>query len=133
VIVVDASVVADALIDDGPVGTAARTVLTADQHWAAPAHLCVEVISVIRGKLLGRKIGPDRARDAIRALPNLVIDEVPIARLVDRILQLRGNLSPYEAAYVAAAEGLDCPLVTGDGRLAKAPGLRCAINVVTGV
>ena len=55
-IVVDASVVADALIDDGPVGTAARGALTSDRHWAAPAQLGVEVISVIRGKLLGRNV-----------------------------------------------------------------------------
>jgi predicted nucleic acid-binding protein len=130
VIVVDASVIADALIDDGPAGTAARAALTADQHWAAPAHVGVEVISVVRGKLLGRKIGPVRAEDAIQALPNLVIDEVPIVRLVDRIWQLRGNLSAYDAAYVAAAEGLDCPLVTGDGRIAKASGLRCDVRVV---
>jgi len=132
VIVVDASVVADALIDDGPVGTAARGALTSDRHWAAPAQLGVEVISVIRGKLLGRKIGPGRAQDAIEALPGLVIDEVPIMRLVDRIWQLRENLSPYDAAYVAAAEGLGCPLVTGDGRIARAPGVRCAVHVVAG-
>jgi predicted nucleic acid-binding protein len=131
VIVIDASVVADALIDDGPAGAAARTALTADQHWAAPAHLGVEVISVVRGKLLGRKIASTRAQDAIQALPNLVVDEVPVGRLVDRIWELRGNLSAYDAAYVAAAEGLGCPLVTGDGRLAKVSGLRCDVRVVT--
>ena len=129
-IVIDASVIADALIDDGPAGTAARTALTADQHWAAPAHLGVEVISAIRGKLLGRKIRPARAHDAIEALPGLVIDEIPIGRLVDRIWQLRGNLRAYDAAYVAAAEGLDCPLLTGDGRLATVSGLRCEVRVV---
>jgi predicted nucleic acid-binding protein len=36
----------------------------------------------------------------------------------------------YDAAYVAAAEKLACPLVTGDGRLAKASGTRCEIKLV---
>src|SRR5437016_9119144 len=89
VIVLDASVLADALLDDGPVGTAARAALTSDPHWAAPAHLLVEVVSVIRGKTLGGKLGPARANDAIQALSTLVIDPVNLAQLVDQIWQLR--------------------------------------------
>jgi predicted nucleic acid-binding protein len=34
-----------------------------------------------------------------------------------------GNLTPYDACYVALARNLGCPLVTGDRRLARAPGL----------
>jgi predicted nucleic acid-binding protein len=131
VIVVDASVLADALLDDGPMGAAARTALTSDPHWAAPAHLLVEVVSVIRGKTLGGKLGSTRAKEAVAALSELVIDQVDISQLVDRIWQLRGNLTAYDAAYVAAAETLECPLVTGDGRLAKASGPHCEIRVIS--
>jgi predicted nucleic acid-binding protein len=130
-IVVDASVLTDALVDDGPIGAAARTALTNDLHWAAPAHLLVEVLSAIRGKTLGGKLGVPRASEAIRALPALVVDEVPISRLVDRMWELRGNIMAYDAAYIAAAEALDCPLLTGDVRLAKLSGLRCEVRVVT--
>ncbi|GHJ56454.1 hypothetical protein Nm8I071_57610 [Nonomuraea sp. TT08I-71] len=129
-IVVDASVLADALVDDGPVGDAARAELTADPHWAAPGHLLVEVMSVIRGKVLGRKLGLARAQEAIDTVPSLVIDEVGIPMLLDRMWQLRGNVTAYDAAYVAAAELLTCPLVTGDGRLAKARGVRCEIRLL---
>ena len=45
--------------------------------------------------------------------------------------QLRGNLTAYDAAYVAAAEALGCPLVTADGRLAKANAVRCEIRLVS--
>jgi predicted nucleic acid-binding protein len=131
VIVVDASVLADALLDDGPMGTAARTALTSDPHWAAPAHLLVEVLSVIRGKNLGGKLGLARANEAVNALSALVVDQVETSELVDRIWQLRGNLTAYDAAYIAAAEVLDCPLVTGDGRLAKVSGVRCQVRVVS--
>jgi predicted nucleic acid-binding protein len=129
VIVVDACVISDALVDDGPVGASARSALTADPHWAAPAHLLVEVVSVIRGRALAGKLGQARAREAIGTLPTLVIDQVAAADLVERIWQLRDNLSAYDAAYVAAAELLRCPLLTGDARLAKAPGVRCEIQL----
>jgi predicted nucleic acid-binding protein len=130
VIVVDACVLSDALVDDGPVGTTARGALTADPHWAAPAHLFVEVVSVVRGRTLAGKLGASRAREAVAALTTLVVDQIDIAELVERMWQLRDNLTAYDAAYVAAAESLDCPLVTGDARLAKAPGLRCAVRLL---
>jgi predicted nucleic acid-binding protein len=130
VIVVDASVLADALVDDGPVGNAARVALTEDPHWAAPGHLLIEVMSVIRGKALGGKLGLPRAREAVETLPSLVIDHVDAAQLIERMWHLCGNISAYDAAYVAAAEMLTCPLVTGDARLAKANGLRCEIRLI---
>jgi len=129
VIVVDASALADALLDDGPTGAAARSALTSDPHWIAPTHLLVEVVSVIRGKLLGGKLSPARANDAVDALSTLVVEDVPLSGLIDRIWQLRSNLTAYDAAYVAAAEAVGCPLVTGDGRLAKASGVRCEVRV----
>jgi predicted nucleic acid-binding protein len=131
VIVVDASVLADALIDDGPVGESARAALAADPHWAAPAHLLVEVVAVVRGRALDGKLGSVRAQEAVDVLPSLVIDQVEVAGLVDRMWQLRGGMTAYDAAYVAAAERLGCPLVTTDGRLAKANGMRCEIRLVS--
>lgn len=129
-IVVDASGLADALVDDGPVGHAARAELTGDPHWAAPSQLLVEVMSVIGGKVLGGKLGLARAQEAVDTLPSLVIDEIGIALLLDRMWQLRGNVTAYDAAYVAAAELMACPLVTSDDRLAKASGVRCEIRLL---
>jgi predicted nucleic acid-binding protein len=103
---------------------------TGDPYWAAPSHLLVEVVSVIRGKVLGGKLGLARAQEAIDTLPSLVIDEVGVPLLLDRIWQLRGNVTAYDVAYVAAAELMACPLVTGDGRLAKAGGVRCEIRLL---
>ena len=130
-IVIDASVLADALIDDGPVGAAARAVLAGDSYWAAPAHLLVEVVSVIRGRTLGGKLELARAQEAVEALRTLVIDQLNVAGLVDRMWQLRGNVTAYDAAYVAAAEALGCPLVTADSRLAKANGVHCEVRLIS--
>jgi predicted nucleic acid-binding protein len=59
-----------------------------------------------------------------------VVIEVGAGQLVDRMWALRGNLTADDAAYVAAAEMLGCPLITGDARLAKANGVRCVVTLV---
>ncbi len=131
-LVVDASVLADALLDDGHAGDRARDELAADDHWAAPEHIFVEVVSVARGRLLGRKIALRRAEDAVTALVDVAIDKVDPARLVSRMWELRGGVTAYDAAYVAAAEALECPLLTGDLRLARAGGVHCEIRPIFG-
>jgi predicted nucleic acid-binding protein len=55
----------------------------------------------------------------------------PTGPLLLRAYELRENLTTYDACYVALAEGIDCRLLTADGRLARAPGVRCDIEVLT--
>ena len=50
--------------------------------------------------------------------------------LLPRIWELRDSVSSYDATYVALAEALECALLTADGRLARAHGPRCPVNVV---
>lgn len=129
-IVVDASVLADALVDDGDVGQHARAVLSEDTHWVAPAHVLVEVLSVVRGKVLGGKVGVERGDDAVSAMTELAIEVVDPATVVERMWELRDNVTAYDAAYLAVAEALDAPLVTGDARLARVPGAKCTVQLV---
>ena len=58
------------------------------------------------------------------------IDLLNTAPLLGRMWQLRDNLTGYDAAYVAVAELNDCPLVTADQRLSRAPESRCEIRLV---
>lgn len=53
----------------------------------------------------------------------------PHAPFWARIWQLRDNLTAYDAAYVALAEALDAPLITTDGRLARASGHRATVEL----
>lgn len=126
-IIVDASVLTNALTDDGPIGRRARTKLSNDPHWAAPQHLVVEVFSAIRGRWLGHKISRHRAEEAITAVTAAAIDVIETAALLPRMWQLRDNLTGYDAAYIAAAEAYGCALVTADQRLAGAPGIGCTV------
>jgi len=129
-IVIDASALAAALADDGAVGVAARDELEKDLHWAAPAHVRLEVVSAVRGLVLGGKLAARRGSDAVRLLGELEIDTVDPAALVRRVWQLRHNVTAYDAAYLGAAEALQCALVTGDARLQGVPGTRCAVTVI---
>ena len=49
---------------------------------------------------------------------------------LERILALRDNVSAYDAVYVALAEALEAPLLTCDGRLARAPLTSVRIELV---
>jgi predicted nucleic acid-binding protein len=54
----------------------------------------------------------------------------PVFALLDRVWELRDNISSCDASYIALAEALDCALLTSDQRLARAPSARCPITVV---
>jgi len=128
VIVVDASVLSNALTDDGTVGASSRAELARDAHWAAPAHIVVEVFSAIRGRWLGQKISQTRAEDALSAMLSITIDLVGAAPLLNRMWELRSNVSGYDAD-LAVAETFDCALITADARLARIPDLRCEVRL----
>ena len=65
----------------------------------------------------------DRAHQQLAQSSVSLFDFPPFA---ERVWELRNNLSSYDAWYVAIAEALDCPLVTLDLRLSRAPGPTCA-------
>lgn len=128
-IVVDASALTNAVIDDDVIGDRCRAELDRDPHWTAPAHLIVEVFSSIRGRFLGNKLSEQRALDALDAIASATIDVIDTGPLLARMWELRRNLSGYDAAYVAAAEIHGGTLITSDRRLARAPGIRCEVRL----
>ena len=64
---------------------------------------------------------------------DLDVDHYPHEPFLARIWELRANVSAYDAVYVALAETLSTVLVTGDRRLAGAPGVRTRIELVKAV
>lgn len=129
-IVVDASVLTEAFADDGPVGDRARAELARDAHWIVPDHAVAEVFSAVRGLWLGGEITQERAEAALTALEVIECDVVPVRQLLLRMWGLRHNVSGYDAAYLALAESVGCPLVTADARLARVPDVRCEVRVI---
>jgi predicted nucleic acid-binding protein len=131
VIVVDASVLAVALGDDGTDGRRARRRL-ADETLAAPELIDLEVVSVWRRHVAGKLMTARRASAAVSDLRDLPLRRSSHRPLLERIWELRHSVTPYDAAYVALAEVLKVGLVTADARLARAPVVRCEIEVIAG-
>lgn len=129
-IVVDASVLANVLGDDGGDGHTARTVLRSAGDFAAPDLLDVETVAVLRKRWLAGSISDLRFEDAITDLEEMEFERVPTRRLMRRAYELRANVTAYDAAYVALAESLECELLTADRHLAGATGPRCPIRAV---
>lgn len=98
---------------------------------AAPQGVDLEVISGIRGLVLGGKVRGDDGQEALALLRHIDIRRYEIAALTDRIWVLRQNMWPYDAAFVALAEALDVPLVSIDSTFTRTPGIRCAVEVLT--
>jgi predicted nucleic acid-binding protein len=129
VIVVDASVLAVALGDDGAAGRRARERL-AGEEIAAPELIDLEVASVWRGHVAARLMTARRADAAVADLEDLPLRRSSHRPLLGRIWALRHAVTPYDAAYVALAEAFDVVLVTADERLARAPRVMCEIEAI---
>ncbi len=96
----------------------------------APHLIDFEVVSALRGLTLGGYLSASRAEDLLTDFNDLPLQRWPSAdALRRRAFQLRNNLSAYDAAYVALAEAIGCPLVTRDGRLARSSGHNAQIEV----
>ena len=128
-IAVDASVVAVALADDGPDGDQARARLRGERL-TAPELVDLEVTSVWRRQVRDGAMDARRAALALADLTALPLRRAPHRALLARCWELRDNLTVYDAAYVALAEALEVTLLSGDGRLARATGPRCHIEVL---
>ncbi|MDP9093552.1 MAG: type II toxin-antitoxin system VapC family toxin [Actinomycetota bacterium] len=124
-IVVDASAALSALLNDGQ----ARHALAADQLHA-PHLVDSEVASGLRRAVAAHQIQAPAGWAALDAWRRLGVTRYAVHPLLERVWELRANLSAYDAGYIALAESLNCALLTADAKLSHAPGIRCAITVV---
>lgn len=124
-IVIDASAALAGLLNDG----AARRSLAAEQLHA-PHLIDTEVASGLRGLVLGGRLTPEQGRATLEVWRRMAVTRYPGHVLLERMWELRDNLTAYDAGYVALAEELGCPLLTADARLAAAAGNRCSVTLV---
>jgi predicted nucleic acid-binding protein len=125
-VVCDASSLVALLLDGGPAGRWAAEAL-AGAELAAPSLVAFETANIIRRHELAGLVSADQAAQAHADLLDLAIEQWPYELLAARGWELRGNLSAYDASYIALAEITGATLVTLDRRIGRAPGLRCAV------
>ncbi|NLJ55256.1 MAG: type II toxin-antitoxin system VapC family toxin [Intrasporangiaceae bacterium] len=125
-IVVDASALGEALVGRDP-DPALLDAMSGEV--SAPDHLHVEVLSALRGLVLGHKLGAAAAEVARRDLFALSVNRFDLGPLADRAWELKDRFTTYDAAYIALAEALECPLLTCDAKLRA--GHRADVRVVS--
>lgn len=126
--VVDASVLVAARVDSQLEGSWARAHIS-QAPLAAPELALAEATNVLRRLELSGRIPRSEATASHRDLLRLNLRLYRFTPFAGRVWELRGNLTAYDAWYVALAEALNWPLVTLDRRLSRASGPRCEVIV----
>lgn len=124
-IVLDASAALSALLNSG-----SARVLLANEQLHVPHLIDSEIATGMRRHVARQDMTAGAGWTALDTWRRLGVTRHPVFALLDRVWQLRENLSAYDATYVALAETLGCSLVTADARLSRAPGVQCAVTVV---
>jgi len=125
-IILDSSVAIAALIDSGPVGEWAESILGSGAL-AAPHLMPAEVANILRRSAAAGEVTADVA--SLAEFVGRRIELFPYAPFAWRVWELRQNVTSYDAWYVALAEALQAPMVTLDRRLPRASGPRCEFAV----
>jgi predicted nucleic acid-binding protein len=125
-IIVDASAMVE-LLSRTP--KAARLEHLLDDELFAPDLLVAEVLHYFRRTVANGGVNAADATAAVGVFEAADIEYLPVWPYTNRIWELRHNLSPYDACYIAMAEDIGCPLVTTEARLGHTPGLRASVVV----
>ncbi|MGW5563231.1 type II toxin-antitoxin system VapC family toxin [Streptomyces tendae] len=126
VLVLDTSALVEFLVGGDALADRVRARVT-DHRLAAPHAVDLECASVFRGLVRGGKLPEGEAERALRLLARMQLTRYDHAPLLPRIWELRHNMWPYDASYVALAETLGAELVTVDAKFAGAPHIRCGL------
>jgi predicted nucleic acid-binding protein len=126
-LVVDASALVAYLTGGEHAEQVRARLLEPGQALWAPHLVDAEVGHVLRRETLAGELGATTARAALEDLSDLPLRRASHRGLLARAWSLRENLSYYDALYVALAELLRARLLTLDGRIAGAPGIKASI------
>ena len=119
-IVVDASAAVELLLGTARGAAVAERIFDPAETLHAPELLDLEVAQVLRRYERTKLLNGSRAEAALRDLADLPLERYSHRLLLPRAWELRANLTVYDAVYVALAELLGAPLLTGDASLAAA-------------
>jgi predicted nucleic acid-binding protein len=114
--------------DDG--SQLARHILDADEI-AVPDHFHLACAAALRRMELRGELSAADAETALRQILALRVRRVDTAPLLPEAWSLRRNVTVADALYVGIARRLPVALVTGDTRLARAPGLGVSLLTST--
>lgn len=118
-IVPDASVVVELLINGPLAEIVGRDLMRSGQALIVPHLLDIEVMTAVRTLTAGRRIDSHTGHAVLNGLSLLPAERCSHTPLLPRIWELRHNFTAYDAAYIALAEATGSVLYTCDAKLAK--------------
>ena len=129
-IVLDASAVLELVLRTDASSEIENRVRRPGMTLHCPHLLDLEVAQVLRRHARGKHRVEPRLREALEDLRDLPLTRYAHEPFLDRIWELRENLTAYDGAYVALAEALGARLLTSDARLARTSGHQASIELV---
>jgi predicted nucleic acid-binding protein len=130
-VVVDAAVIVDALLDiSADAELLRRRLARGTSECAAPELMDAEVAHVVRRRVLRGELSSAAGEAALADLVAMRIERHSHLPLLHRAFELRDNATIYDALYLALAEVLEATLLTRDRALARVPGVSAAVEVV---
>lgn len=127
-IVIDASALVELLTHSPLAGKIDQAIGGAEL--IAPDVLNPEVLQSLRRLERGGQLTSARASMAVAQLVGSQIQCIPTSGLLNEAWSIRANVSAYDACYVALARMFECPLLTTDRPLTRAPDLRIPMIVL---
>jgi predicted nucleic acid-binding protein len=118
-IVLDASIVVELLIDSAVADSLREDLAGLSESFIVPHLLDVEVVSALRKLVSRRQIDAHRCEQFFAALAALPAERYPHTPLLGRMWELRHNFTAYDAAYIALAEATASVLYTSDEKLRR--------------
>lgn len=130
-LVVDASALVEYLLGSEQGQQIAPLITEPKRVLHVPALCDVEVAAALRRALRSNALSSSRAGEAVEDYIDLPLVKYGHETLIPRVLSLRENFTAYDATYVALAERVGAPLLTGDLRLASATSAHTDLTVLT--
>ncbi len=129
-IVLDASAVLELLLGTDRGSRVAERIARPEETLHVPHLLDLEVARVLRRYVSRGELHEARAGEALDDLRDLDLNRYSHDVFLDRIWELRHNVSAYDASYLALAEALGARLLTADTHLAEIPGARVRVELL---
>jgi predicted nucleic acid-binding protein len=130
VIVLDASALLELILDTSTGRLVAERIADPAEGLHVPHLADIEVVQALRRYVREGEINADAAEVALDDLRSLDLQRHAHEPLLERVWELRKNLTAYDAVYVALADVLDGVVLTCDRRLSHAPGLSRRVVLV---
>ncbi len=129
-IVLDASALVELILDTPTGQIVAARIADPAESLHAPHLADIEVVQALRRYVRDGDLDAKAAALALDDLRALDVQRHAHEPLLERVWELRQNLTAYDAVYVALTEVLDGVLLTCDGPLSRARALSGRVELV---